>query len=103
MATAQHTLTTPGSTAPEPPARNIGNDVSRRVLRFVGDSDSVIVRGLMSILLMLCSGRSAGEITEWDFELVFQRLELSIHLSPSRMNGLRSLARRIQELAWDLA
>jgi two-component system sensor histidine kinase PilS (NtrC family) len=36
MATAQHTLTTPGSTAPEPPARNIGNDVSRRVLRFVG-------------------------------------------------------------------
>lgn len=69
------------------------------VLHFVGDSDSQIVRGLVSIVLRFCSGRTAEEIMKLDFELLFQRLELSKHLSHSRSNGLRSVVKRIQALA----
>jgi cysteine desulfuration protein SufE len=66
---------------------------------FVADSDSQIVRGLVSILVMLCSGRPAREIAAMDIEGVFDRLELRKHLSRSRSNGLHSMIKRIRALA----
>jgi cysteine desulfuration protein SufE len=69
------------------------------VVRFVADSDSQIVRGLVSILVMLCSGRTAGEIAALDIEGFFEKLELRKHLSRSRSNGLYSMIQRIGQLA----
>ena len=69
------------------------------VVQFMADSDSQIVRGLVSILLMLCSGRPAGEIVAMDIESVYERLDLRQHLSRSRSNGLHSMIQRIRTLA----
>ena len=68
-------------------------------IHFVADSDSQIVRGLVAILLMLCSGRSAREILAMNVESIFDRLELGRHLSRSRSNGLHSMIKRIRRLA----
>ena len=69
------------------------------VVKFVADSDSQIVRGLVAILLMLCSGLTGNEILSLDIESVFDRLELKKHLSRSRSNGFYSMVKRIRKLA----
>jgi cysteine desulfuration protein SufE len=73
------------------------------LIRFIADSDSQIVRGLVAILLMLCSGRPAREIQAMDIESLFERLELGKHLSRSRSNGLHSMIKRIRRLAEEQA
>jgi cysteine desulfuration protein SufE len=69
------------------------------VIEFLADSDSQIVRGLIAILVMLMSGRTAPEIQSMDVESLFQKLELQRHLSRSRSNGLHSMIQRIRSLA----
>jgi cysteine desulfuration protein SufE len=68
-------------------------------LHFAGDSDSQIVRGLVAILLMLCSDRTPGEVSGMDLEGIFDRLDLRKHLSRSRSNGFYSMIKRIKRLA----
>lgn len=68
-------------------------------LIFVADSDAHIVRGLVAILLIIYSGKTAEEILEIDARDLLRRLDLEGHLSPSRSNGLFSMVRRIRELA----
>ena len=67
-----------------------------RSIRFRGDSDAHIVRGLMAILLRLFSGRTAAEILAFDTRGAFDRLGLSGHLSAQRSNGLAAMAQRIR-------
>jgi cysteine desulfuration protein SufE len=66
------------------------------VLRFAGDSDALIVRGLVAIVLALFDGKSATEILATDADAVFERLGLRDHLSAQRSNGLRALVQRIR-------
>ncbi len=66
------------------------------LLRFVGDSDAHIVRGLIAILFALYSDKSAREILATDAIAVFDRLGLREHLTPQRSNGLRSMVERIR-------
>jgi len=66
------------------------------VLKFVGDSDAHIVRGLIAILIALYSGRPAGDILATDAVAVFDRLALREHLTPQRSNGFRSMVERIR-------
>ncbi len=66
------------------------------VLTFIGDSDAMIVRGLIAILIALFSGRDASEIIDTDAGSVFARLGLSDHLSRQRSNGLVSMVQRIK-------
>lgn len=66
------------------------------LLRFRGDSDAHIVRGLISILLRLFSGRTPREILDFDVEAAFAKLGLSGALSSQRSNGLASMAARIR-------
>jgi cysteine desulfuration protein SufE len=66
------------------------------VLHFRGDSDALIVRGLIAILLSLYSGRPAREIIETDAESVFAELGLRDHLTSQRSNGLTSMVARIR-------
>lgn len=65
-------------------------------LRFVGDSDAHIVRGLIAILLALYSGKPAREILSADATALFDRLSLREHLTPQRSNGFRSMVERIK-------
>nr|WP_295465685.1 SufE family protein [Mesorhizobium sp.] len=71
-------------------------DGSDPVMRFGGDSDAHIVRGLVAIMLALFSGRRASEIARIDAEAVLKRLGLDEHLTPQRANGLRSMVARIR-------
>ncbi|TIS48534.1 MAG: SufE family protein, partial [Mesorhizobium sp.] len=66
------------------------------VIRFQGDSDAHIVRGLVAIMLALFSGRPASEIQDTDAEVTLKELGLDEHLSPQRANGLRSMVKRIK-------
>jgi cysteine desulfuration protein SufE len=65
-------------------------------LRFRGDSDAHIVRGLIAILMMLYSDRSGPEILAFDAEGAFRRLGLTGALSRQRSNGLFSMIERIR-------
>jgi cysteine desulfuration protein SufE len=69
------------------------------VLRFVGDSDAHIVRGLVAIVLALYSGRRASEIADTDAEGLFDQFGLNEHLTPQRSNGLRAMVKRIRDEA----
>lgn len=66
------------------------------VLRFRGDSDAHIVKGLVAIIVALFSGRRAGAILELDPEAVFKTLSLREHLTPQRSNGVNSMVERIR-------
>ncbi|MCK7612742.1 SufE family protein [Roseibium sediminicola] len=66
------------------------------VLSFKGDSDALIVQGLVAIVTALFSGKAAKDILETDVEAVFAQLGLQDHLTPQRSNGLRSMVGRIR-------
>lgn len=65
-------------------------------VRFRGDSDAHIVRGLIAILLRLFSGQPAAEIAVFDTKAAFDRLGLTGALSAQRSNGLFAMAERIR-------
>jgi len=66
-------------------------------LRFRGDSDAHIVRGLIAILLRLYSGRTPAEILAFDAKAAFERLGLTGALSSQRSNGLAAMTERIRK------
>ncbi len=66
-------------------------------LVFRGDSDAHIVRGLVAILLMLFSGKTAAEILTIDAQAAFDKLGLGEHLTPQRSNGFYAMVQRIRK------
>lgn len=72
-------------------------------LRYRGESDAAIVRGLAAILIALYSGRPAREIADTDAIAVFDRLGLREHLSTQRSNGLVAMVNRIRTEAKSIA
>ena len=72
-------------------------------LRFRGDSDAHIVRGLVAVVLRLLSGRTAQEIGGFDAKAAFARLGLAGALSTQRSNGLASMVERIRHDAAAIA
>jgi len=66
------------------------------VLDFIGDSDAHIVRGLISILFAIYSGKRARDILSTDAVAIFERLGLREHLTPQRSNGFRSMVERMR-------
>ena len=69
------------------------------VLTFQADSDSVIARGLIAIVLTLCTGRTGPEITSMDIESLFERLHLKRYVTRMRSNGFYSMIKTIKRLA----
>lgn len=65
-------------------------------LFFSGDSDAIIVRGLIALLLLLYSGKTAHDILAIDARQVLGGLGLDTHLSQQRSNGLFAMVERIQ-------
>lgn len=68
---------------------------------FQGDSDAMIVRGLIAVLHALYSGVPVAEIARIDAHAELARLGLDEHLSSQRSNGLRAMVQRIRQLAAD--
>ena len=68
-------------------------------LEITADSDSMIVKGLIAVLLALFNGRTPTEVGDTDPEELFQQLGLQQHLSGQRRNGLYAMVQRIKALA----
>lgn len=66
---------------------------------FEGESDAMIVRGLIAVLHALYAGLPVKEVLDVDAPAELARLGLEEHLSSQRSNGLRAMVRRIRDLA----
>jgi len=75
----------------DPPANGGGP-----VLHFRGDSDALIVRGLIAVLFAMYDGLGADKILTVDAEKEFASLGLKDHLTPQRSNGFASMVERIR-------
>ena len=74
-------------------------DVENGVFRFDGESDAMIVRGLIAVLRALYNGLPVAEVAQVDARTEMARLGLNDHLSAQRSNGLRAMIERIQQVA----
>ena len=70
---------------------------------FEGDSDAMIVRGLISVLRALYNDRPISEVPKVDAPGELARLGLNDHLSAQRSNGLRAMIERIRSVAAEAA
>jgi cysteine desulfuration protein SufE len=66
---------------------------------FQGDSDAMIVRGLIAVLHALYAGLTPDEVRAVDAAAELARLGLDKHLSSQRSNGVRAMVARIRETA----
>lgn len=73
--------------------------VDNGVFHFDGESDAMIVRGLIAVLRMLYNGLTLPEVLAVDARTELGRLGLNDHLSAQRSNGLRAMVERIREIA----
>lgn len=69
------------------------------LLEFRGDSDAMIVKGLVAILIAIYSGSTPEQINALDAIAVLDELGLREHLTSQRSNGLVAMVERIQSEA----
>ena len=60
-------------------------------VRYHGDCDTAIIKGVLALLIQLCSGKTAAAIQEIDMDEIFERLQLGEHLSPNRHVGIYAI------------
>lgn len=60
-------------------------------IRYHGDCDTAIIKGVLALLIELCSGLTADEIQAIDMDEIFERLQLGEHLSPNRHVGIYAI------------
>ncbi len=68
------------------------------ILNFRAESDALIVKGIVSLLIRVLSGHTPQEILSADLYFIDQ-IGLKEHLSPTRSNGLLAMIRQIQAYA----
>ena len=73
-------------------------EVKEGKIFFNADSDAIITKGIISLLIGVYSGRTAEEINSSDFSFV-DKIGLKENLSPTRANGLVSMIAKIKEVA----
>jgi cysteine desulfurase csdAE, sulfur acceptor subunit len=73
-------------------------DVKNGQLFFTADSDALIVKGIIALLIKVLSGHTAKEILDADLYFI-NRIGLKDHLSPTRSNGLLAMVKRIKSYA----
>lgn len=64
-------------------------------INFYGDSDAIIVKGIVSLLINVFSGFTPEEILKADFNFI-DEIGLKEHLSPTRSNGLLAMVKQMQ-------
>ncbi|MFU8784667.1 SufE family protein [Aliidiomarina sp.] len=65
-------------------------------LEFSVDSDAMIVKGLLGLVMSVYNQRTPSEILAFDIDQYFQTLDLEQHISPTRGNGLRAIVAKIR-------
>ncbi len=70
--------------------------IGRIILRFHGDSDAIITRGIVALIAAIYSGKSPEEISRTDALKIFRDIGLAEHLTAQRSNGARSMMERIR-------
>jgi cysteine desulfuration protein SufE len=73
-------------------------DYAEGILTFRGESDAVIVKGIVYLLIAVLSGRTPKEILEADLYFI-ERIGLKTHLSPTRSNGLVAMVKQMRMYA----
>ena len=74
-------------------------EVKNGLFHFKGDSDAILVKGIIAIILMIYNDKSAEEIKSIDVLKIFARLGLEENLTPSRRNGMMSMVQKIKYYA----
>ena len=72
-------------------------------VRMAADSDAIIVKGLVAMILAALNNKTPAAIADYDMEDYFVRVDLVKHLSPTRGNGVRAMVERIKADAAKLA
>lgn len=70
-------------------------DYDNGKIHFRADSDAVIVKGIIALLIKVLSERTPSEIIEADLYFI-ERIGLKEHLSPTRSNGLVSMIKQMR-------
>ncbi len=73
------------------------------VIELEADSDSMLVKGLVFVLLTIYSGRTTSEILETDVKSIFAQLGFDRYLSSVRRNGLFGMVKKIRTIAEQVA
>jgi cysteine desulfuration protein SufE len=84
----------PQSTEPVP-----STEPAQPTMQIRADSDSLIVKGMIVVLLAVFNGRSPADILQADEHAAFAALGLNQHLSPQRRNGLFAMVKRVKQSA----
>ena len=71
------------------------------VFQFHGDSDAMIVRGLVAVLMAMFNGLTVSEVAKVNASEQLARLQLNENLSAQRSNGLHAMVQRIGKIAAD--
>jgi cysteine desulfuration protein SufE len=74
----------------------VENGNGQTILRFHGDSDAIITRGIVALIAAIYSGKSPEEIARTDALQIFRDIGLAEHLTAQRSNGARSMMERIR-------
>lgn len=83
-----------------PMIQGTGQDAA---FEFEGDSDAMIVKGLIAVLHTLYAGRTVAEVGKVDALSELGRLGLNDHLSAQRSNGVRAMVERIRLVSAEAA
>ena len=73
--------------------------IQNGVFHFKGDSDAILVKGIISIILLIYNDKTAAEIKNIDVTKIFVKLGLEENLTPSRRNGMLSMVEKIKQYA----
>lgn len=73
--------------------------IEDNVLHFDGDSDAMIVRGLIALIRKLYNGLTLDAVLAVDAKAELERLGLNDHLSSQRSNGLTAMIERVRLVA----
>jgi cysteine desulfuration protein SufE len=71
-------------------------------IRYHGDCDTTIIKGVLTLLIQLVDRRRVEEIEQLDVDEFFERLELHEHLSPNRHVGVYAIVELMKQQARDL-
>ena len=75
-----------------------GERREERVVRFTAESDALIVKGIVALLIRVLSGHTPQEILDADLYFI-EQIGLKEHLSPTRSNGLLAMVKQMRMYA----
>ncbi len=73
----------------------MNNEECKKVIRFRAESDALIVKGIVSLLIRVLSGHTPQEILDADLYFI-EEIGLKEHLSPTRSNGLVAMVKQMR-------